>query len=103
MAILVILMPMSQPKKKVWGAGKKVQRVVVRKRKKQRMPPARKTAPELELKLPRGKEREARLARILARGKERGFVTYDEILKEFPTIEDDIAFLDALYERLQEG
>lgn len=55
------------------------------------------------LKLPRGKEREARLARLLMRGKERGFVTYDEILREFPTIEDDIAFLDALYERLQEG
>ncbi len=67
------------------------------------MPPARRFLPEPELRLPKGKEREARLARILARGKERGFVTYDEILKEFPTIEDDIAFLDVLYERLQEG
>ena len=103
MAILVILLFMSQYKKRVWGAERKVQRAVVRKRKKQRMPPAKKTVPEPELKLPRGKERAARLARILARGKERGFVTYDEILKEFPTIEDDIVFLDALYERLQEG
>ncbi len=37
--------------------------------------------------------------RLIAKGKERGFVTYDEILKEFPTIEDDILFLDELYSR----
>jgi RNA polymerase primary sigma factor len=38
--------------------------------------------------------------RLVARGKERGFVTYDEILREFPTIETDIMFLDDLYEKL---
>jgi len=37
---------------------------------------------------------------LLAKGKERGFVTYDEILKEFPTVEDDIMFLDDLYQQL---
>ena len=37
---------------------------------------------------------------LVTRGKERGFVTYDEILKEFPTIETDIMFLDELYEKL---
>lgn len=36
---------------------------------------------------------------LVTRGKERGFVTYDEILKEFPTIETDIVFLDELYEK----
>ncbi len=35
--------------------------------------------------------------RLIAKGKDRGFVTYDEILKEFPTIETDITFLDDLY------
>ena len=45
-------------------------------------------------------EREHKLDRLVARGKERGFVTYDEILKEFPTIENDIIFLDELYEKL---
>jgi RNA polymerase primary sigma factor len=35
--------------------------------------------------------------RLIAKGKERGFITYDEILKEFPTVEDDIMFLDELY------
>jgi len=38
--------------------------------------------------------------RLVSRGKERGFVTYDEILREFPTIENDIMFLDDLYGKL---
>src|SRR3989344_8192748 len=37
---------------------------------------------------------------LIDKGKKRGFVTYGEILKEFPTIEDDVLFLDDLYERL---
>ncbi len=38
--------------------------------------------------------------RLMALGKKRGFVTYNEILKEFPEIEEDVLFLDELYERL---
>ena len=30
--------------------------------------------------------------KLLAKGKERGFITYDEILKEFPHIESDVFF-----------
>lgn len=41
--------------------------------------------------------------RLLTQGKERGFITYDSILKEFPTIEEDINFLDDLYARLGEA
>jgi RNA polymerase primary sigma factor len=37
--------------------------------------------------------------KLLLKGRERGFVTYDEILKEFPTIEYDIVFLDDLYQK----
>src|SRR3989344_9362529 len=36
---------------------------------------------------------------MLEKGKRRGFVTYGEILKEFPNIEDDILSLDHLYEK----
>jgi len=36
---------------------------------------------------------------LILKGKEKGFVTYDEILKELPNIEDDITFLDSLYEK----
>ncbi len=35
---------------------------------------------------------------LMAKGKERGFITFDEILKEFPTIEDDIILLEEIYE-----
>ena len=36
---------------------------------------------------------------LLSKGRQRGFVTYDEILKEFPVIEGDILFLEELYEK----
>ncbi len=39
--------------------------------------------------------------KLVTKGRERGFVTYDEILKEFPDIEEDILFLDYLYQKLQ--
>lgn len=42
---------------------------------------------------------EKKANRLVAKGKDRGFVTYDEILKEFPTIEEDIIFLEELYEK----
>ena len=37
---------------------------------------------------------------IVEKGKKRGFITYDEIIKIFPDIENDILFLDELYEKL---
>lgn len=37
--------------------------------------------------------------RLIAKGKERGYITYSEILKEFPHVEEDVSFLDDLYER----
>jgi RNA polymerase primary sigma factor len=46
------------------------------------------------------KEQEVKTLRLLAKGRERGFVTYDEILKEFPNVEMDVMFLDELYNRL---
>jgi len=36
---------------------------------------------------------------LIQKGKERGYITYSEILKEFPHVEDDIMFLDELYEK----
>jgi len=37
---------------------------------------------------------------LVEKGRARGYVTYSEILREFPEIEKDIAFLEELYERL---
>lgn len=42
---------------------------------------------------------EKKFAHLLTKGRQRGFVTYAEILKEFPLIENDILFLDELYDR----
>jgi RNA polymerase primary sigma factor len=36
---------------------------------------------------------------LIEKGKERGYVTYSEILKSFPHVETDIEFLESLYER----
>ncbi len=36
---------------------------------------------------------------LIEKGKERGYVTYSEILKSFPHIEEDVNFLESLYER----
>src|SRR3990167_3998213 len=40
---------------------------------------------------------------LIEKGRKRGFITYDEILKTFPDIENNILFLDELYEKLSEA
>ncbi len=37
---------------------------------------------------------------LVKKGRDRGFITYDELLKEFPNIEEDIISLDVLYTKL---
>ncbi len=48
----------------------------------------------------KNKDFEIRANKLIQKGRDRGFVTYDEILKEFPQIENDIVFLDELYAKL---
>jgi len=55
--------------------------------------------PKIAKQTKKQNKQEEGLTHLLAKGKERGYVTYDEILKEFPTIEEDITFLDELYEK----
>ena len=43
---------------------------------------------------------EAKAEALITRGKERGYITYNEILKSFPVIEEDVFFLEKLYDRL---
>ncbi len=40
---------------------------------------------------------------LIEKGKKRRFVTFEEILKSFPDIEDDILFLDDLYAKLNDA
>lgn len=42
---------------------------------------------------------EQKAQEMIEKGKKRGFVTYDEIIKVFPDIENNILFLDELYEK----
>lgn len=44
---------------------------------------------------------EAKAAEIMQLGKERGYVTYDEILRAFPEIEKDVEFLETMYDRFE--
>ncbi len=67
---------------------------------------AKKLAPKAKGKKlisPKLKEKARELSRkadkLIHRGREKGFITYDEILKEFPNVEDDIIFLDELYSK----
>lgn len=45
-------------------------------------------------------ERDEKELELIKRAKERGFITYDDIIKVFPNIETDILFLDELYEKI---
>ena len=79
----------SKTRKKVKGkiSRKKIAKKVVKKK-----------------KFATGKKKAIELNRIadelIAKGRKRGFITYDEILKTFPNIENNILFLDELYEKL---
>ncbi len=73
------------PKKAV----KKEKKVVVKKEPVKKMTAAEKKADDL-LKTSNS---------LVEKGKKRGFITYDEILKTFPDIENNIIFLDELYEK----
>ncbi|MEN9342268.1 MAG: polymerase sigma factor SigA [Candidatus Parcubacteria bacterium] len=46
---------------------------------------------------------EQALAELIARGKPRGFITDNELLYAFPHIEDDIEFLEQVYERIEKA
>jgi RNA polymerase primary sigma factor len=44
-----------------------------------------------------------KVSALLDKGRMRGFITYAEILKEFPHVEEDVMFLDDLYGKFQEA
>ena len=46
---------------------------------------------------------EEKASRLIAKGRGRGFITFNEILKEFPNIEQNVSFLDELYGKLSDA
>ena len=65
----------------------------------------KKKAPAKRAKAKKGKrvdkkEWEKKAEKLVNAGRKRGFTTFNEILREFPDAEDDVLFLDELYQRL---
>ncbi len=81
---------MAKLKKKIIKKAKKVKKVKAKKPKVVKVPKISAKRRELDVKA----------EKIITKGKERGFVTYDEILKEFPKFEEDVMFMDDLYNKL---
>ncbi|MBL7045420.1 MAG: sigma-70 family RNA polymerase sigma factor [Parcubacteria group bacterium] len=84
------------PKKKV---TKKAPKKKVAKKDAKKVPKKKivKKAPKRTSK--KEKENNKKSDKLLAKGRERGYVTYDEILREFPNIEEDVLFLEEMYEK----
>jgi RNA polymerase primary sigma factor len=89
-------------KKKIAKKNKKVAKKTTKKATKKTVKKVAKKviAPKAKKGADKKKDFELKTLKLLAKGRERGFVTYDEILKEFPNIEMDVMFLDELYNRL---
>tara|TARA_B100000745_G_scaffold55794_2_gene33024 strand:+ start:6886 stop:8244 length:1359 start_codon:yes stop_codon:yes gene_type:complete len=68
---------------------------------KKTTPPKRVKKPLVRKKVSKvEKEKLAKVSEILQMGRDRGYVTYDEIMRFFPTIEKDVPFLEDLYEKI---
>ncbi|MAZ56645.1 hypothetical protein CL653_02550 [bacterium] len=64
-------------------------------------PTAKRTKPLVRKKISKvEKERLAKTEELLKMGRDRGYVTFDEIIRFFPIIEKDVQFLEDLYEKL---
>jgi len=87
----------TKPKKTTAAKKTTVKKKAVKKTTKK---PAKKAAPKKKL-TKKAKEKQTTADKIVAKGKERGYITYDQILKEFPNIESDVKFLTKLYEDLE--
>lgn len=88
-----------KPAKKV-KVVKKVVKKIVKKVQKEKIKEVKK---EPVKKLTASEKKAVEMERLandlITKGRKRGFITYDEMLKTFPNIENDILFLDELYEK----
>lgn len=73
-------------------------KAAARKPQKAKRPVARKAASAKRGGSAKQRE-EMKVAALIRLGKERGYITYDEIIREFPTIEENVVLLEEMYER----
>src|SRR3989344_8312149 len=71
--------------KKSKARAKKVVKVVKEKREKKALHVMKRVTSKLT-----GKKEHSKVESLITLGRERGYITYDEILREFPTIEDNV-------------
>lgn len=93
-------------KKTVKSVSTKKAKVAKKQPKKQQVSVAKKNTKNKVKKVTVSKqvqELEKKLNKLLHKGKERGYVTYDEILREFPNIETDVLFLDEMYAKFSQS
>ena len=84
-------------KKKV---AKKVPKRAAKKKAPKKAPAKKKTPAKKKVEKRKSqKSMETKAGKLIEKGRDRGYVTYDEILKEFPKIEEDVFFLEEMYER----
>ncbi len=100
-----LIMAKSKPKKKQVAKKKAVKRAVKKAAPKKVLKakaPVKSTKvakPSMVRPLRRGASKEEKVTMLTHLGKERGYITFDDVLREFPTIEDDILLLEEMYER----
>ncbi|PIP86317.1 RNA polymerase sigma factor RpoD [Candidatus Campbellbacteria bacterium CG11_big_fil_rev_8_21_14_0_20_44_21] len=82
------------------SGGKTPKRILKKKVLKKRLGKSLKKSVPKKRVTQKTKDRDKKRDLLVKKGKEKGFVTYDEILKEFPAIEEDIFFLEELYDVL---
>jgi RNA polymerase primary sigma factor len=92
-----------KPIKKVIIQKKPIKKVISKKTSSPKKPEKKGKIPKQPIRGVTPEEVQKRLEALIEKGKKRRFVTYEEILKSFPDVEDDILFLDDLYGKLHDG
>lgn len=91
--------PKAAPKKAVKPAAKKAAKPAAKTATKNEKAKAVVRAAAKGVKAKAAAQNADKAEHLIQKGKERGYITYSEILREFPHIEDDVNFLEELYER----
>ena len=94
---------MKKKKKSAKKAGAKKRPVSKAKRGKTQRKPALRKKEKGNVKKGKRESLRERALLLISKGRDRGFITYNEILKTYPSIEEDVLFLDELYETLGEA
>ncbi len=62
----------------------------------------KKAPAQAEGKMTKAQKHDQLIEELLKKGKKRGFISYDEILQTFPTIEDDILLLEKIHDQFEQ-